>query len=97
MKPLGSGAILRSRAVQPVECLHYAMNLPTTTVITGCDSMKILDQAIEAARTFKPLTSDQVASLLARTAEFAAAGKFERFKTTTDFDGTTHNPQWLGG
>jgi predicted aldo/keto reductase-like oxidoreductase len=96
MKPLGSGAIVRGNLAKAIECLHYAMNLPTSTVITGCDSMKILDQAIEAARTFKPLTAEQVASLLARTAEAAAGGEYERFKTSTAFDGTTHNPQWLG-
>jgi predicted aldo/keto reductase-like oxidoreductase len=96
MKPLGSGAILKSNTVKAIECLHYAMNLKTSTVITGCDSMRILDQAIEAAKTFKRMTEEQVAALLSRTAEVAAAGKFERFKTSADFDGTAHNPQWLG-
>ena len=96
MKPLGSGAILRSGAVTAVECLRYAMSLPTSTVITGCDSMKILDQAIETARAFKPMTEELVAALLARTAELAAAGRYEQFKTSTQFDGTSHNPQWLG-
>ena len=35
MKPLASGLILKSKTVSPIECLHYAMNLPTSTVITG--------------------------------------------------------------
>jgi predicted aldo/keto reductase-like oxidoreductase len=96
MKPLGSGAILRSNAVNAVECLQYALHLPTSTVITGCDSMRILDQAIETARAFKPMTEEQVAALLARTAELAATGRYEQFKTSTQFDGTSHNPQWLG-
>jgi aryl-alcohol dehydrogenase-like predicted oxidoreductase len=96
MKPLGSGFILQSKAVTPAECLHYAMNLPTSVVITGCDSLKILDQALQAARTFKPLGGKQVAAILAKTAPLAAQGEFEPFKTTTDFDGTFHNPQWLG-
>jgi predicted aldo/keto reductase-like oxidoreductase len=96
MKPLGSGAILRSNTVNATECLHYAMNLPTSTVITGCDSMRILDQAIDAARTFKPMTQEHVAALLDRTAEVAASGQYERFKTSTAFDGTAHNPEWMG-
>jgi predicted aldo/keto reductase-like oxidoreductase len=96
MKPLGSGIILKSKTVTPVECLHYAMNLPTSVVITGCESMKILDQALEAARTFKPLGEEQVAAILARTAQAAAQGEFEPFKTTTGFDGTSRHPQWLG-
>jgi hypothetical protein len=96
MKPLGSGAILRSNTVKAIECLHYAMSLPTSTVITGCDNMRILDQAIEAARSFKPMGHEEVAALLARTTKAAATGEFERFKTGTNFDGTAQNPQWLG-
>jgi aryl-alcohol dehydrogenase-like predicted oxidoreductase len=96
MKPMGSGAILKSNTVTPVECLHYAMNLPTSVVITGCESLKILDQALKAARTFKPLGEKQLAAILAKTAPLAAQGEFEPFKTTTDFDGTARNPQWLG-
>jgi predicted aldo/keto reductase-like oxidoreductase len=96
MKSMGDGFILRSNKVTPVECLHYAMSLPTSVVITGCDSLKILAQALEAARTFKPLEEKEVAAILAKTAPVAAQGEFEPFKTTTDFDGTAHNPQWLG-
>jgi aryl-alcohol dehydrogenase-like predicted oxidoreductase len=96
MKPMGSGVILQSKTVKPIECLHYAMSLPTSVVITGIDRMEILDQALEAARTFKPMNDQEVASLLARTAQAAASGKFELFKTDTRFDATAKNPQWLG-
>lgn len=96
MKSMGSGIILESNVVKPMECLHYALNLPTSVVITGIDSVKILDQAVEAARTFKPMTQEQVASLLARTADAAREGKFELFKTAMKFDSTAQHPQWLG-
>jgi aryl-alcohol dehydrogenase-like predicted oxidoreductase len=96
MKSMGSGVILQSKVVQPIECLHYAMSLPTSVVIMGIDRMEILDQALEAARTFKPMSQESVSALLARTAEAAGAGQYEPFKTTTSFDGTAHNPQWLG-
>jgi len=56
MKSMGDPYILRSNTVSPIECLHYSMNLPTSTVITGIDSMEILDQAFEAVRTFKPMS-----------------------------------------
>lgn len=95
MKPLGSGQILDSKAVSAVECLHYAMSLPTSTVITGCDSMGVLEQAISAALTFRPMTQEAVARLLARTRPFATAGKYERFKTSTQYDGTHKHPEWL--
>ena len=96
MKPMGSGFILKSNTVTPIECLHYALNLPTSVVITGCDSMKILDQAFEAARSFKPMTESEVIALLDKTREAARSGEFEAFKVSTVFDGTIKNPQWLG-
>lgn len=96
MKPLAGGLILRSKTATPIECLHYAMNLPTSVVINGCDSLERLNQALEAARTFKPMAEPEVAALLAKTAAAAAEGKFELFKTSHDFDGTYQNPQWLG-
>jgi predicted aldo/keto reductase-like oxidoreductase len=96
MKALGDPLIVQSNTVTPIEGLHYALNLPTSTVITGIDSMKILDQAIEAAQTFRPMSREAVARLLARTAAAAATGRYELFKTSNRYDGTAHNPQWLG-
>ena len=96
MKPMGDKLILKSKTATPIECLHYAMNLPTSVVITGSDSIDILQQALEAARTFKPMSSAEVATLLAKTAPAAKDGEFERYKISHDFDGTVHNPQWLG-
>ena len=96
MKPMGDQIILKSKTATAVECLHYAMNLHTSVVITGCDSMTILQQALDAARSFKPMSKDQVASLLQNTASAAAKGEFELYKTSHTFDGTFHNPQWLG-
>jgi hypothetical protein len=72
------------------------MNLPTSVVITGCDSLTILDQALEAARTFKPMNETQVSALLAKTATAARAGQYEQYKTSHHFDGTFAHPQWLG-
>jgi aryl-alcohol dehydrogenase-like predicted oxidoreductase len=96
MKPLGSGLVLKSGTVTPIEGLHYALNLPTSVVINGCDSMQLLDQAFEAARTFKPMTQAQLSALLAKTKTAAMTGQFELFKTSSMFDGTAQNPQWLG-
>jgi aryl-alcohol dehydrogenase-like predicted oxidoreductase len=96
MKPMGAGIILQSKVVEPAECLHYAMNLPTSVVITGCNTMEILQSSLSAARSFKPMSETQVAALLAKTSEAARNGQYEGYKTTTNFDGTGHNPQWLG-
>jgi predicted aldo/keto reductase-like oxidoreductase len=96
MKPMGDKIILKSKTATPVECLHYSMNLPTSVVITGCDSMNILQQALDAARSFRPMKEGEVAALLAKTAPAAGQGEFERYKISHDFDGTYRNPQWLG-
>jgi len=96
MKSMGDKIILKSNTATPVECLHYAMNLPTSVVITGCDSMKILQQALDAARSFKPMSQSEVATLLAKTAPVAGKGEYELYKTSHNFDGTYQNPQWLG-
>src|SRR5258706_3497828 len=96
MKSMGDPLILESKTVTPIECLHYAMNLPTATVITGIDNLNVLDQAVAAAHTFKPMSKEAVTRLLTRTAAAAATGRFELFKTGNRYDGTAHNPQWLG-
>jgi aryl-alcohol dehydrogenase-like predicted oxidoreductase len=96
MKPLGDRQVPSSKTVGAVEALHYAMNLPTSVVITGCDSMEILQQALDAARTFRPMKPNEVKALLARTAKVGNEGDFERYKTTHDFDSTVAHPEWLG-
>jgi predicted aldo/keto reductase-like oxidoreductase len=96
MKTFGDPYILKSNTVQPIEALHYGLTQPVSVVITGIDSTQVLDQAFEAARTFKPLDQTQISSLLARTATAASEGRFELFKTTSHFDGTAQNPKWLG-
>ncbi len=96
MKPMGDHFILQSKTVTAVECLHYSMNLPTSVVITGCDSLPILQQALQAARTFQQMNEAQVANLTAKTARAAQSGEYELYKTSHHFDGTYQNPQWLG-
>ena len=90
MKTPANGTILESKTVTAIECLHYAMNLPASVVITGCEDMEDLEQALRAARTFKPMTAEHVRSILDKTAEAASRGKYELFKTTSIY------PEWPG-
>jgi len=96
MKPMGDRFILESKTVSPVECLHYAMSLPLHVIITGCDSISILEQALMAARTFRPLSGEERSALLAKTERAATRGEYELYKTSGHFDATDRNPQWLG-
>jgi aryl-alcohol dehydrogenase-like predicted oxidoreductase len=95
MKPMGSGVILESGVVSAVECLRYAMSLPTSVVITGCDSLGVLRQALSTAITFAPMGERERQALLARTTVAARAGEYEQYKTSGRFDGTAQNPRWL--
>jgi predicted aldo/keto reductase-like oxidoreductase len=95
MKPIGSGVLLKSGSVTAMECLHYALSLPASVVINGCDSMERLDQAFEAIRNFQPLPHAKMAELETRARKDALTGKFELFKTSPHFDGTIKNPQWM--
>jgi hypothetical protein len=96
MKPLANGIILRSKTVGATECLRYALHLPTDVVITGIDSMEVLEQALQVARSFRPMTEGEVSDLLAKTADAALRGEFEPFKTSSIFDATAQHPEWLG-
>ncbi len=96
MKTFGDNFILSSNTVKPIEALHYGLSQPVSVVITGIDRPEILDQALEAAKTFKPMTEAQVSEILGRTRVAASEGKFELFKTTPHFDSTAQNPKWLG-
>jgi aryl-alcohol dehydrogenase-like predicted oxidoreductase len=100
MKPLGSGLFFKSRplgerAVTPADCLQYTMNLPTSVVITGCDTLGILKQGIDAAFRFKPMDGARVKAILGRTKSVAGFGEWEKYKTSKIFDGTAQHPWWL--
>jgi aryl-alcohol dehydrogenase-like predicted oxidoreductase len=96
MKSLANGMILKSGTVSAVECLHYALALPTSVVITGVESMERLEQALDAARSFHPMSDAELDALRAKTAHAASRGAFELFKTSSIFDSTAENPDWLG-
>jgi BioD-like phosphotransacetylase family protein len=96
MKTFGDNHIVKTGAVSPIEMLHYGLNLPTSVVITGIDRPDILEQAIEAATSFQPLTTGEVNAILAKTAHLARDGSTELYKTTQFFDSTVQNPSFLG-
>lgn len=96
MKPLANGVILKSGTVTAIEGLQYALSLPTSVVITGVETMARLEQALEAARTFRQLSGAELDALRARTAGAASRGAFELFKTSSIYDGTAEHPEWLG-
>ncbi|MCC6790222.1 MAG: aldo/keto reductase [Thermomicrobiales bacterium] len=86
MKAFAAGELFESGAdVTPAEALRYAMSLPVATVVSGMDTMEILEQNLAVARAFTPITGDERTALLARTASYAT-GAHETFKTSRKYD-----------
>jgi aryl-alcohol dehydrogenase-like predicted oxidoreductase len=96
MKSLANGAILKSGTVTALECLQYALSLPTSVVITGIETRERLDQAFTAAATYRSMDAGVRAALLARTRDAAMRGEYELFKTSSVYDATASHPSWLG-
>jgi predicted aldo/keto reductase-like oxidoreductase len=81
----GSGEIISGGAFTPFEALSYAMSLPVATIISGIDSMQVLDQDLEVLRDFKPLSVDQMQALRDRGKQFKD-GRYELYKSTLKYD-----------
>jgi predicted aldo/keto reductase-like oxidoreductase len=97
MKPLASGRIPKEGTITAEECLCYALTLPTSVVITGCENMRDLQQALDVGGSFTPLSETEIEDLRRRatTVSGAEGGVIEGWKTTNDFDGTINNPHWI--
>lgn len=95
MKSMGGGDILEAGVVTPAECLRYALSLPTSVVISGMDSLHVLEENLKLAKNFRPFSAGERQALLSRTKPFAKDGKHELFKTSEKYDGTKQNPHWL--
>jgi predicted aldo/keto reductase-like oxidoreductase len=97
MKPLASGRLPKDGTLTAEECLRYALTLPTSVVITGCENQRDLEQALRVGDTFTPLSDAEMDDLRHRAATIdgATTGAVEGWKTTGSFDGTINNPHWV--
>jgi aryl-alcohol dehydrogenase-like predicted oxidoreductase len=94
MKSLGgSGEIVSRGALTAEEGLRYAMSLPVATTISGMDSIGVLEQNLNVARGFRPLSAEAMQTLRERARPLAADGRYELFKTTTKYDGKVGREQ----
>ena len=96
MKCFGSGIILKSGVVEPMDCLNYSLNVPVSVLITGINTPLLLNQAFTAVKSFKPLDEATVVALISKTEEAARNGGYELFKTSAHFDSIARHPDWLG-
>jgi aryl-alcohol dehydrogenase-like predicted oxidoreductase len=88
MKRLGgNGSAVKARVVSAQESLGYALSLPVATVVSGIDSLRVLEQNLRVDRGFTPFTERQLGALRRRVISKAADGRFELYKISATFDG----------
>ena len=86
MKPMAFQNAPKTGSITSIECLHYAMSLPVSVTITGCETEERLLTALEAVRTFRQLDEPALQALRDRMKPFVKDGAAEPYKITTDFD-----------
>jgi predicted aldo/keto reductase-like oxidoreductase len=87
MKSLsGNAEAVKKGIITPQEAIRYSMSLPIATLVSGIDSLQVLQQNLEIARGFQPMTNSEMQALRDRVAQYAADGRFELFKTSKKFD-----------
>ncbi len=82
MKALSGGIIPDDLKVSAEMCRRFSLSLPICTLVCGIASRKDLQQDLAMARSFTPVTQEEIEDLLAGTAEVGGDGKFEKYKTT---------------
>ena len=86
-KPLAGGAIPGCRVVKAEDALRYAWSLPVSSVLAGCDSIATLRKTLRCAAGFKAFHPGEMDAVRQRARTAAGDGRFERYKTTQEFDG----------
>jgi len=61
------------------EALYYTLSRPVSTVIIGCDTIAQLEENVQLARDFTPLSETQTAALVAKAEPVSKQSLFFRF------------------
>jgi uncharacterized protein len=94
MKSLGGdGRAVKAKVVTAQEALRYALSLPIATLVSGIDTMRVLQQNLGVARGFRPMSARQRETLLRRIAAKSRDGRFELYKISAAFDGNESRRQ----
>jgi aryl-alcohol dehydrogenase-like predicted oxidoreductase len=95
MKPIGSGAFIGATSLTPVDLLRWALSQPLSVLVTGCESIADVDQAIDVASGFTPLSAAEQLAITQEARSVSADGHLESYKTETVHDSTSAHPEWL--
>lgn len=86
-RPLAGGTIPGSKVVKVEDAFRYAWSLPVTAVLAGCDSTAVLKRTLKLALGFKPFHAGEMDAVRQKARVTAGDGRYERYKTTQEFDG----------
>lgn len=96
MKPLGAGTFVADGDLSAPELLRWALGQPTAVCITGCRSLRDVDQAVEVRDGFTPMSQAEREELESRAGKLLAGGRIiEAWKSTDVHDSTDKHPDWL--
>ena len=88
MKSLGGDArAVKAKVVTPQEALRYTLSLPIATLVSGMETMRVLQQNVRVAQSFRPMTARQREALQRRVGTASRDGRFELYKISAAFDG----------
>jgi len=85
-KPLAGGAVPGSKVVKVEDAFRYVWSLPVSSVLVGCDSRPVLKKVLKLTATYKPFHAGEMDAVRQKARSLAGDGRFERYKTTQDFD-----------
>jgi len=75
----GSAIATRSGVMNMSQAMHFTLSHPVSTVIVGCDSLAQLEENVQIARDFTPLSQPQMAALNQLAEPVAKQSLFFRF------------------
>ena len=75
----GSAIATRPGVMNMREAMHFTLTHPVSTVIVGCDDIQQLEENVQIARDFTPLSNSQMAALNELAAPVAKQSLFFRF------------------
>jgi len=80
MKSNAMGSIRRSGVATIAECLRFALSQDIDTLVSGAETVEQLEENILVVKTFKPMSQQEMISLLERTRKGPHGTQIERYK-----------------
>jgi predicted aldo/keto reductase-like oxidoreductase len=89
----GDGRILKEGLVTVEQAYRYCLSQPVSVQVVGLSNVDELKEAIRIARSFKPLTADEMGGLRTKIKDVQSDGRYELFKTSKRYDSAYHRTQ----